>query len=110
MYLHECYLVPKGTLDAIVKHLEDQPYKTAAPLLVALNNLPNCAAESVQKAGLEMHPEDTVGWVGLAEAADLKAGKTSGPFGCYTEEEIRELANRNANPLEFNRIDDPTAS
>ena len=27
-----------------------------------------------------------------------------------TEEEIRELANRNANPLEFNRIDDPTAS
>ena len=68
MYLHECYLVPKGTLDAIVKHLEDQPYKTAAPLLTALNNLPNCAAESVQKAGLEMHPEDTVGWVGLAEA------------------------------------------
>ncbi|MCA9785732.1 MAG: hypothetical protein KC488_04185, partial [Candidatus Cloacimonetes bacterium] len=82
MYLHECYLVPKGTLDAIVKHLEDQPYKTAAPLLTALNNLPNCAAESVQKAGLEMHPEDTGGWVKMAEAVEMrkdKAGKGDKP-------------------------------
>ena len=82
MYLHECYLVPKGTLDAIVKHLEDQPYKTAAPLLTALNNLPNCAAESVQKAGLEMHPDDTDGWVKMAEAVEMrkdKAGKGDKP-------------------------------
>lgn len=75
MYLHECYLVPKGALEAVVKHLEDQPYKTAAPLLNALNNLPNCASESVQKAGLEMHPDDADGWVDLAEQADMRKDK-----------------------------------
>lgn len=69
MYLHECYVVPKAALIAVVEYLRKRPFDEVAGLLDGLDGSPEGTAKELAKAGAEIHKSDAPEWIRLATKA-----------------------------------------
>ncbi len=76
MYLHECYVVPKAALVAVVEYLRKRPFEDVAGLLQGLDGSPEGKPEELLKAGVCIHPDDGPVWSRMANGAvmALEAG------------------------------------
>ena len=69
MYLHECYVVPKAALVAVVEYLRKRPFEDVAGLLAGLDGAPEGNPDELLKAGVCIHPDGGPAWSRMANAA-----------------------------------------
>lgn len=61
MYLHECYVVPKAALVAVVEYLRKRPFEDVAGLLQGLDGSPEGTSAELAKAGVDIAKADANG-------------------------------------------------
>ncbi len=71
MYLHECYVVPKAALIAVVEYLRKRPFDEVAGLLDGLDGSPEGTSGQLVAAKIGVHPDDVPAWRGMSYCANL---------------------------------------
>ncbi len=66
MYLHECYVVPKAALVAVVDYLRKRPFEDVAGLLAGLDGAPEGTPAELVKAKVGVHYDDVPAWAGIS--------------------------------------------
>jgi hypothetical protein len=95
MYLHECYVVPKAALVAVVKYLRKRPFEDVAGLLAGLDGAPEGTSAELVKAKVEVHQDDYIGlWQYLQTFSTAADPPTALPLPGETVVDLSDGAGR----------------
>lgn len=113
MYLHECYVVPKAALVAVVDYLRKRPFEDVAGLLAGLDGAPEGSSNELAKFGIEVAKADANGMyqISISELSRNEIGLLTVDYDFPSDKHpasvVEALEAQNAAPLEFNRIATP---
>lgn len=113
MYLHECYVVPKAALIAVVEYLRKRPYEEVNGLLAGMDGSPEGTSTELAKAGVDIAKADANGMYQIVVSelsrseVDLLAVDYDFPSDKHPASVVEALEAQNAAPLAFNTIPRP---